>query len=466
MPTIETDVLVIGAGMAGLTAATRTLDRGRSVVVVEKAEAVGGSARYAGYVWTAPTRTVMDEVNPAGDPALRHALVDGFADAVAWIRALGVHCGDPVPVLRFGIGHQFDTNQYIDECRRRITGDGALFTGTETTELLIHDKAVTGARVRRPDGTEIEIRSTAVVLATGGFQADTALIAEHIHPQAPDMPLRSNPASAGDGLRLAECAGAATGAPDSGFYGHLVPADVPFRDPADFVALSLYYSEHALLFNLNNERFTDETLGDHLTAMRLLEQPRARGLLVADERVYRDWVLGSYVEGAVAVDKFDLTRRRGGRCGTADTLDDFAYLPAEWGYDGTAIAERIRAVDSAGDRVLPTRTYDARPLAQGPYYIIETCPALTFPFHGIRIDAAARVLSTMGDPVAGLFAAGSDIGGLYHHAYAGGIAPALVFGLAAADTAAGHGPTPLTTDSSAAPDRDRYAARGGTRYRG
>ncbi|NUP26222.1 MAG: FAD-binding protein, partial [Nocardia sp.] len=218
--------------------------------------------------------------------------------------------------------------------------------------------------------------------------------------------------------------------------GHLVPTGVPFRDPADFVALSLYYSEHALLFNLDNERFTDETLGDHLTAMRLLEQPQARGLLVADERVYRERVLGSYVEGAVAVDKFDLTQRRNGRCGTADSLDDLAYLPAEWGYDGAAIAAQIRAVNAAGAGALPTRTHDARPLDRGPYYIIETCPALTFPFHGIRIDAAARVLATTGDPITGLYAAGSDIGGLYHDAYAGGIAPALVFGLAAADTAA------------------------------
>ncbi|MGW1738666.1 FAD-dependent oxidoreductase [Nocardia sp. NPDC001965] len=436
MRTIETDVLVIGAGMAGLTAAARAIDRGRSVVVVEKAETVGGSARYAGYAWTAPTRAVMDEVNPHGDPALRYALVDGFAAAVAWIRALGVRCGDPVPILRYGIGHQFDTNQYIDECRRRITAVAELFTGTDTVELLTRDTTVAGARVRLPDRTEIEIRSTAVILATGGFQADGALTAEYIHPRAPEMQLRSNPASAGDGLRLAEQAGAATGTPHSGFYGHLVPTGVPFRDPADFVALSLYYSEHALLFNLDNERFTDETLGDHLTAMRLLEQPQARGLLVADERVYREWVLGSYVEGAVAVDKFDLTQRRNGRCGTADSLDDLAYLPAEWGYDGSAIAAQIRAVNAAGAGVLPTRTHDARPLDRGPYYIIETCPALTFPFHGIRIDAAARVLATTGGPIEGLYAAGSDIGGLYYDAYAGGIAPALVFGLAAADTAA------------------------------
>lgn len=438
MQKIETDVLVIGAGMAGLTAAARSLDRGASVVVVEKADTVGGSARFAGYAWTAPSREVMAEVNPHGDPVLRDALVDGFAGGIAWIRALGVHCAEAVPILRYGRGHQFDTNQYLDECRRRVRAGGHLFTGTETLTLRSENGTVTGARVRRPDGTEIEIVSAAVVLATGGFQADRELVAEHIHPRAAEMQLRANPVSAGAGLRLAESVGAATGTSRSGFYGHLVPTQVPFRDSADFVGLSLYYSEHALLFNLDNRRFTDETLGDHLTAMRLLDQPEARGLLVADERVYREWVLGSYVEGAVAVDKFELTQRRGGRCGLAETLDDFACLPPEWGYDGAAVAEQIRQVNAAGTAVRPARTHDAAALDTGPYYLIETCPALTFPFHGIRIDAAARVLSATGGTIPGLLAAGSDTGGLYHFAYAGGIASALVFGLAAADTATEH----------------------------
>jgi hypothetical protein len=79
-----------------------------------------------------------------------------------------------------------------------------------------------------------------------------------------------------------------------------VPAGVPFADPADFVDLSLYYSEHALLFNLAGERFVDETLGDHLTPMALLDQPEGRGLLVADARVFRDWVVDSYVDGGLA----------------------------------------------------------------------------------------------------------------------------------------------------------------------
>ncbi|MFC9356665.1 FAD-binding protein [Rhodococcus sp. NPDC057014] len=433
---IDSDVLVVGAGMAGLTAATRSLDLGSSVIVIEKAEAVGGSAQFAGYAWTAPSHEVMDAVNPNGDISLRRALVDGFTSGIAWIRSLGVDCADAVPVLRYGRGHQFDTNQYIDECRRRIRADGGLHTGAETLELLSEDGVVVGARVRLQDGTEREIRARATILATGGFQGNREMVNMHIHPAAAEMPLRSNPTSNGGGLRLAEAVGAAAGTDRSGFYGHLIPTGVNFRDPGDFVALSLYYSEHALLFNLENRRFVDETLGDHLTTMALLDQTESRGLLVADARVYREWITGSYVQGAVAIDKFDLTQRRGGRCGLAESLEELAYLPEDWGYDGAAIAEQIRAINSVGADAQPPRRHDYAPLAQGPFYVIEACPALTFPFHGIRIDAHGRVLSHAGAAIPGLFAAGSDAGGLYDHAYAGGIAPALVFGLAAADQAA------------------------------
>lgn len=435
----ELDLLVIGAGMAGLTAAAKASSQGRRVLVVEVSDDVGGSARYAGYAWTAPSREVMDQVNPGGDDVLKHALVDRFSAGVDWIRSTGVDVMDPVPILGFGRGHQFDTNHYVDTCRRLVTergGEIRLRTGTR--RLLIEDGRVVGAEIEASDGTLEEVRAAWTLLATGGFQGDQALLAEKVHPQATRMQLRSNPHSDGAGYRLATEVGAATGAEGAGFYGHLVPTGVPFADPADFVDLSLYYSEHALLFNLRNERFTDETVGDHLTTMALLDQPEARGLLVADARVHRDWIVGSYVEGAVAVDKFAVAHRRGGRCGFAETLEELEYLPEEWGYDGPAIRAAVERYndDAVGGVLEPSRTLDALPLDEGPWYVIECEPAITFPFHGVEIDDQARVLTPSGAPLPGLLAAGSDTGGLWVRAYAGGLASALVFGLAAAETAA------------------------------
>ncbi|MCZ4538567.1 MULTISPECIES: FAD-dependent oxidoreductase [Dietzia] len=430
------DLLVIGAGMAGLTAAARAASRGATVTVVEKGREIGGSARFAGYAWTAPTRQIMAEINPHGDEELRNAVVDDFASGLDWIRGRGVECADGVPVLRYGIGHAFDTNQYLDACAREIKDAGnTIHTGALVQGLLTEAGAVVGATVRFDDGEERELRARRVLLATGGFQANAELVEKHLHPLASRFPLRSNPNSDGGGLALAESVDAAVGFEDAGFYGHLIPSGLEFRDSGDFVGISLYYSEHALLFNLEGERFIDETQGDHLTAMALMEQPEARGLLVADERVYRDWICGSYVEGAVAVDKYTEAAKRGGRCGLAETLEDFEYLPEEWGYDGATIAEAIRRVNEAGQKVVPPREYDFSPLDRGPYYIIETTPAVTFPFVGIRIGADTSVLRADGTAIPGLLAAGSDTGGVYRRAYAGGLAPALVFGLRAGDAA-------------------------------
>ncbi|MGW2521902.1 FAD-dependent oxidoreductase [Streptomyces sp. NPDC001617] len=437
------DLLVIGGGMAGLSAAARVAAEGGSVVLVEKAERTGGSARFAGFVWTTPSVEEMRRVNPDGDPELATALVDGFADGVAWIESLGVECRPPVPVLGFGRGHRVDTNHYLDACERLIRDRGRpVLTATRTRSLVTENGVVRGADCVLPDGSVRRIEATWTLLATGGFQGDRGLRTEHVHPQAADIGLRANPHSRGDGLTLGRAAGAAFGRKDAGFYGHLMPAGVSLADPARFVELALYYSEHALLFDTSGERLVDETVGDHLTTMALLERPEARGLLVADARVHREWISASYVEGIPGVDKFQLCHRAGARSAVADSLEDFASMPDEWGYPGATIRDRImefNATVGANGGTTPGRLLDRRPLDEPPFYVVEAAPAITFTFGGLLIDAGAHVLSADSAdgraPVPGLLAAGADAGGLYRRAYAGGLAPALVFGLAAARTA-------------------------------
>ena len=86
------DLLVLGGGMAGLSAAAYASVHGASVVLVEKAPAPGGSAAYARFIHTPPTVEVMREVNPGGDPKLTRRLVEGYASGLEWVRSLGVRC--------------------------------------------------------------------------------------------------------------------------------------------------------------------------------------------------------------------------------------------------------------------------------------------------------------------------------------------------------------------------------------
>lgn len=86
-------------------------------------------------------------------------------------------------------------------------------------------------------------------------------------------------------------------------------------------------------------------------------------------------------------------------------------------------------------RVLAERELDPAPLVTPPYYVIEVIAAITYTFTGLSIDHQARVLAEDHSPIPGLLAAGADAGGVFHRAYAGGLASALVFGLQAAATA-------------------------------
>ena len=422
--------------MAGLTAAARAARDGARGAVVERAEELGGSARYAGYLWTAATDELLAEADPDGDPALRHTLVDGYADAVAFARSLDVPLGDEVVLLRYGRGRRIDTAAYLGACAKVVTdAGGEILCSAEADALVVDGGEVRGVDVRTADGARrLDARCT--VLSSGGYQGDRELITNLIHANAPLMPLRSNPVSNGQGLRLGEQAGAVFGKPDAGFYGHLVLADVPLDDPMQFANQTLYYSEHALVFNRRGERFIDETLGDHLTANATVEQPDARCLVVADQRVRDDWMLGAYVEGITPVDRFDLCRRRGGRFALADSLDDFDYLPEEWGYPGSTIRSAIEQFnDTAPERLDPGRRFDPLPLDKPPYYVVEAQAAITFTFGGILVDEHARALDSDGRPIPGLLAAGADAGGLFVRAYAGGLCAAAVFGLRAAESA-------------------------------
>jgi succinate dehydrogenase/fumarate reductase flavoprotein subunit len=431
------DLLIFGGGMAGMSAAARACSDGASVILVEKGPAIGGSAAYAGFIWTAPTVEVMREVNRDADPALSAEVVEQYSGALEWVRSLGVHVADPVTVLGYGRGSQTDMANYLLACERLVRERGELLTGWTPQRLLVEDGTVVGAEIQGGSGEMRVIRARSTLLATGGFGGDPALRAELIHPLAADLPLRANTHSVGDGLRLGQAAGAAFGQPGAGFYGHLIPSKIAYNNPYEFTDLTFYHSEHGVLLNLEGKRFCDETIGDHLNTLYVLDQPEARALLVYDQRVHDEWMMAPYVEGVEPLDKFQLAYRRSARAAVADDIEEFEALPEEWGYPGEAARDTLLEFNrqcEAGDPT-PSRKLDAAPLVSPPFYVIEVIPAITFTFSGLTIDTQARVLDESGQAIPGLLAAGADAGGVFNRGYAGGLACALVFGLQAAATA-------------------------------
>jgi succinate dehydrogenase/fumarate reductase flavoprotein subunit len=408
---VKVDLLVAGGGMAGMAAAARAIELGLEVVVAEKGDDVGGSAALsAGIVWTAPDVETARRVAPEGDPALQRALVEGFDAALERVRSTGVAVSERwTGQMGFGVAHHVDVRALLERWRTML-GD-ALLTRTAMRELVFDAEGrVRGAVLT----TDVEIAARAVLLATGGFQGDGELVSRLIGPGAERMPVRSNPGSVGDGLRLGQAAGASlSGAVDS-FYGHLIPDRLERFEPADFLPLTQYHSAHSILVNLRGRRFTDESRGDETSNQAVLREPESRAVLICDERVRRDHAVGPPYPHGQQIDRFAAAAEAGARLARADTVAELAEQVGEWGVD---VVELGRTLEEAGDA-----------LSEPPFHALAVAPCITFTFGGLRTDPDGRVLDRDGRWIRNLYAAGADAGGLQGPGYVGGLALGLVFG--------------------------------------
>ena len=255
------DLVIAGAGMAGLVAAAEAAARGARVVVHEKGDRPGGSMLLSsGVVWR--HRELSDFLHecPGGVPELQRLVYERLDDDLRWLESLGA----------------------------RVTGRE---TGNPRTVGVRFDTAsLTGALVRQ--GAEIRLGepllelpdAASVVLATGGFQASRELVEEWITPEAGSLALRATPWSTGDGLTLGLRAGARrTGGMDE-FYGRNMPAPPARVGEADFVGLAQLYARHAIVENAAGERYETRTWSEIDVVQWTARQPGARAVYrVAEE---------------------------------------------------------------------------------------------------------------------------------------------------------------------------------------
>ncbi|MFE9307821.1 FAD-dependent oxidoreductase [Streptomyces sp. NPDC006706] len=457
MSTVRTerfDVVVVGSGIAGSSAAVAATRRGARVALLEKQDAFGGStALSAGMFWTAPDLDAYRRRIPLGDEALGRAVVEDYAECLQELRATGERVADTpkTDIMTFGIGYSTDIRAILAWCRARVeAGGGVCRTGTAALQVLQDDDgAVTGLLARAAQG-RVRYEAPAVVLAGGGFQGARDELTRAMGPNADRLLLRSNPGSVGDGLRLARQAGAGGSIAMSTFYGHLIGAPVNSFEPEDFLPNSQYYSDHAVLVNVEGRRFVDETLGDEILNQDLLMQPQARGVLIFDDHVRSTVGTDEPFPGLGVVDRYQVAVDNGALHAQADTLEDLVAQVAAWGIDPAVLGQTLQdyvSAASAGGGFAGGHPVSAQARAPqtGPLYALMVQPSITFTFGGVRIDDQARVLDADGRPVPGLHAAGADIGGLSNHGYAGGLAPAYITGRRAgrsAARAASAGPRP------------------------
>jgi succinate dehydrogenase/fumarate reductase flavoprotein subunit len=442
---MEIDFLVMGAGMAGMTAAAAAAQAGAAVAVVEKAKGIGGSAVLSAGGIARPTN--LDEfvsVNPSGDPALAALLVNRYDETIAWIESLGTGVttpGDTSEVLGFASTVRgIDVVSYIDRCRAVIEQAGGwIVCEGQILSLISDDHAVVGAVVQDRDG-QTEIRSRWVLLASGGFQNDAELRRTYLGQAGEAMLVRSNPISSGDGLRLGLSAGAATTQHMDRFYGHTVPAPLDHTfGPRDYVRLAQFFlSTHCIVLDRHGDRFTDESGGYYTNSKAVLDQPGSRGLLVGDQQIRDEDSEGgtpSRTLGYERLDRITEAKRSGAHVVEAQTVKELEALlePLQWSNAAKGVSIFNRGL-SNGNRLDPPRKRNRRPITEPPFFAMEIQPAITFTFGGLRIDDSTHVLRPDGSAIGGLLAAGGDAGGYYYERYSGGLGMACVMGLTAAST--------------------------------
>lgn len=435
-PVAAADVLVVGGGAAGLSAAVAAVEKKASVLVLEKAGFLGGDTLISGGYFNAvdPRRQApqgirdsedffRDQILAAGDgrntPEVAGVLARESAVTLAWLERLGMKFLPQVfevygsrwprahkPVQPRGTGYVQTLSEAL------LTRGGRVMTDTPTETILREADTgrILGVRAVR-NGHYVEMSARrGVVLAAGGFGANRALIRRWA-PETADLATDSQPQMTGDMISAAEAVGARI---INMTCVECVPGSPPeFRYP---IRLD-YLPDAMIIVNGEGRRFVEETQGRRAIAEAVLKE-QARGQVC--------WCIASQQ----AVDRFDPVSQK-------NLLRGF-YAGVAWREKtADALVRRLgmpwvleKEIAAAGKERLMTK---------GPFWAVKLYLRIHTTLGGIATDAGARVLDETGNVISGLWAAGETVGSVHGAERIGGngLAAACTFGRLAGTAAAG-----------------------------
>jgi fumarate reductase flavoprotein subunit len=461
---MQFDVVTIGGGFSGLTTACRAAELGLKVAVLEARteDLYPCSSRYSTGVCNVmglpilldPKRlfdAIMTGSGGAARPEVARAVAENGKRTVDWLRAEGARFiqkglqkdqpGQQVlaPPRRLSAGLDWE-GRGGDVLMRRFEENlarrgGVLLRGTKVVSLIVEGGACAGVEVLR--GGQLEsISANAVAVADGGFAANRDMIGQYITPRADRVLCRVGPGAMGEGIRVAEAAGAAVGG-FGAFYGH-----VHHRNAMSNPGLWPYphldaVAEVGILVGSRGERFCDEGLGGvcMANAIARLADPLSAWLVIDDAM----WRAEPSLSTTVAANPSMVSA--GGELTSASSIE---ALARSIGMPPIMLARTVQEHDQAiakndFSRVAVARSFKQHrpmPFLVPPYHAVPLCAGITGTMGGIVIDEHAQARKPDGSAFAGLYAVGTPVAGLEggpRAGYVGGLSKAFILGLLAAE---------------------------------
>jgi fumarate reductase flavoprotein subunit len=458
------DLICIGAGFAGLTAALRARELGLSVLVLERqsepkqynnSRITTGVFHVASNDVRLPPEKLIEAINTEtqnyAKPDLVRAIAETAARVVDWLKEQGVTLEHetrmayvagrahlvltPARAMRAGLdwqGKGGDRTLGVLEDRIVALG-GQVRRGVEVAKLVIANGRCVGVET----SAGARMMAKAVVVADGGFQANLAMLKDTVTPQPDRIKVRATPSGTGDGIRMARDAGARI-TEVGAFYGHIQAREAMHDDrlwPYPNIDIA---ATGSILVDGSGNRFVDEGRGAVFitNAIAKLADPLSASVVLSRK------IWDEVATQGVSPPNPEMTRNGGVLIEGADLAAIARAIDVPGAALAATVADYNAAVTSGAlARLSPVRTEKKAKahLIEAPYCAIKVCAGVTNTMGGIDIDADAHVLTGDGTAIPGLYAAGSTTGGLEggpNVGYVGGIVKAFVLGLRAGEAAA------------------------------
>lgn len=413
---LETRLVIIGAGAAGLVAALVAAEAGLEPLVIERdAVPSGSTALSAGLIPAAGTRWQRDagitdspelfardiqaKAKGRAEPVLAGAVARAIGPRLEWLTEKHGLAFSVIENFRYP-GHSAarmhglasrSGRELIDRLRQAAEEAGIAIVTEALAETLHVDAAgrPRGVTITRPDGTRESLGAEAVLLACNGYGGNAGLVAKHI-PSLAGALYFGHPGNQGDALLWGEALGAAT-RDLSGHQGHGSVAH-----PHGILVTWATITEGGVQVNREARRFSNEAEGYSEQAARVVSQPGGVAFSIFDARI---------ADIARQFEDFRLAESQGALV-MAGSWDDMA---GKLGLDAATLSTTMAEVDAlkiAGARDGFGRDFAQVPRLTAPYCAVRVEGALFHTQGGLQVNAEAQVLHPDGSTIPGLYAAG------------------------------------------------------------